>query len=448
MSLMPMNTGIYGQPVNDSGVLTQDISAQRKLAEQLRQQGAEQAQGQMISGHYVAPAWTQQLAKVLQSGLGGYLEQDASKKEGQYSAEKSKKFADILAGNKPQQIEGAPTVTTSMPAYTPAQQDQFGSPLQNVQREPVTTSTPNMTQETPEQQMSRVQPQVLAYMQQYGNTPEGQYLLGQLNKQDDRAYAHGEKIDDRNYADTREEKLYNRGRTDKLSDTEADHKWQTIQHQIERGEHVEDRDLQFAQQYKLQAQSQGFQAGQQSRSQAFQAGENQKSRDSTLANEKLKLDAASAKGKTLTEAQGKAVLYGTRAEEAHKILNDLNGKYNPMALNAQNSVEGMPAILGGGVVSAVGNKMLSPENQKAMQAQRDFVTAVLRQESGATISPSEFDNARKQYFPQPGDSEQVISQKKANRETAINGFSTMSSGAFKPNISQPSTQGWGIEVVK
>jgi len=35
------------------------------------------------------------------------------------------------------------------------------------------------------------------------------------------------------------------------------------------------------------------------------------------------------------------------------------------------------------------------------QAKKNFVNAVLRLESGAVISPSEFTNADKQYFPQP-----------------------------------------------
>lgn len=41
--------------------------------------------------------------------------------------------------------------------------------------------------------------------------------------------------------------------------------------------------------------------------------------------------------------------------------------------------------------------------------------------TGAAISASEFNNAKTQYFPQPGDSEQAR-QKKANREMAIKGF--------------------------
>ena len=43
----------------------------------------------------------------------------------------------------------------------------------------------------------------------------------------------------------------------------------------------------------------------------------------------------------------------------------------------------------------------------------------MRKESGAAISPSEFDSAAQQYFPQPGDGQAVITQKTANRKTAI-----------------------------
>jgi hypothetical protein len=204
-------------------VQLQDISSQRKLADQLRQQGAEQLQGQNVSGIYVAPSWTQQLAKVLQSGLGSYYEADASKKENQYAADKAQKFAAILAGNKPQQVAGTPVDTTSMPAYTPDQQDQFGSPLPDVQRTPVTTTTAPMTQETPDQQMQRVQPQVLSYMQQYGNTPEGQYLLNQLGKQDDRSYQQGVQKADWAHQDAN----YARDLGDKRTDMATQNQYQT-----------------------------------------------------------------------------------------------------------------------------------------------------------------------------------------------------------------------------
>lgn len=270
MSTLPMNRGAYGQPTTETGVLMQDISAQRKLAEQLRNQGAEQQQGQMVSGHYVAPSWSQQLAKVLQSGLGGYLEEDARKKEGEFNTTKSKKFADILSGNKPQQVKGS-VETTAIPAFTPEQQDRFGSPLAGVERQPVTTSTETMTQESPEAMQARQQQDILGYIQQYGSTPEGQYLLSQLDKQGDRAYAKGEKLEDRAYGEQREEKLYNRGRTDKLSDIDAERKYQDIVRADTQGFQVSQQDRQFQQQYKMQLQSQGYQSGENAKSRAQQA---------------------------------------------------------------------------------------------------------------------------------------------------------------------------------
>lgn len=120
-------------------------------------------------------------------------------------------------------------------------------------------------------------------------------------------------------------------------------------------------------------------------------------------------------GKAPTEFQGKSATFGARAEQSDKIISELDGKYWPTALNAK---QAMGAI---GLESPA-NWFLSPEGQKAEQAQRDFINAVLRQESGAAIAESEFNNAKKQYFPQPNDSKEVRAQKSQNRKTAIEGF--------------------------
>ena len=123
-----------------------------------------------------------------------------------------------------------------------------------------------------------------------------------------------------------------------------------------------------------------------------------------------------AADKPLTEAQGNAYLFGTRADAAHRILDEVGTKYSPMKVSIAGAVEKVPGV-------NVGANALLPDNeQKVFQAQRDFVNAVLRKESGAAIAQSEFDNARRQYFPQPGDSAAVIEQKRANRETAIKGL--------------------------
>jgi len=54
---------------SDNPELPQIMQRQR-MAQMLLQQGQEPLQGQMVSGHYVAPSWTQGLAKGLQTYMG------------------------------------------------------------------------------------------------------------------------------------------------------------------------------------------------------------------------------------------------------------------------------------------------------------------------------------------------------------------------------------------
>ncbi len=72
----------------------------------------------------------------------------------------------------------------------------------------------------------------------------------------------------------------------------------------------------------------------------------------------------------------------------------------------------------------------SENERKVRQAQREFVNAVLRLESGAAIGESEFASAAQQYFPQPGDTRDVIAQKRQARARAIQGLKNSSQGAY------------------
>lgn len=134
--------------------------------------------------------------------------------------------------------------------------------------------------------------------------------------------------------------------------------------------------------------------------------------------EELKLKQTT--GKAPTEFQGKSAAFGARAEEADRIISGLDGKYSPAKINAKNALEKTWVV--GGALGAAGNALMGEGDQKAEQAQRDFINAVLRQESGAAIGESEFDNARKQYFPQPGDSKGASAQKARNRKLATEGL--------------------------
>jgi hypothetical protein len=68
------------------------------------------------------------------------------------------------------------------------------------------------------------------------------------------------------------------------------------------------------------------------------------------------------------------------------------------------------------------NPLASSEGQQYMQGQRNWVSANLRKESGAAIPDSEMANEIKKYFPQPGDSKEVIAQKRQARAVAEEGM--------------------------
>lgn len=109
-----------------------------------------------------------------------------------------------------------------------------------------------------------------------------------------------------------------------------------------------------------------------------------------------------------TADQSAAIGYANRLAAANKIFDD------PALTDA-----GMSAWQSGlSGVPIVGNSLTSSKYQQFDQAQREFINAQLRRESGAAIAESEFANARKQYFPVYGDKPEVIAQKKAARDLA------------------------------
>ena len=136
-------------------------------------------------------------------------------------------------------------------------------------------------------------------------------------------------------------------------------------------------------------------------------------------------------GKPLTETQSNAVAFGMRALEANKLATDLEGKgftNTGVIRTAIGGTMGQAPIVGGkleqGVRSAfnvlpefVGGP--SPEQQQVDQARRNFISAVLRKESGAAIGVDEYANEERKYFPQLGDSDKVIKQKQDARKLAI-----------------------------
>lgn len=144
--------------------------------------------------------------------------------------------------------------------------------------------------------------------------------------------------------------------------------------------------------------------------------------------------------KAMTEGQANAALYADRIKAAEPIISDLK----MMAAQTDLTQRAKSAV------PIVGNYLVSEDYQKADQAQRDFINAVLRRESGAVISDQEFANARKQYFPQPGDSPEVLKQKAANRKIAGEGIARAAGPAYGVMQGQQpkNAGGWSIQKVQ
>ena len=88
------------------------------------------------------------------------------------------------------------------------------------------------------------------------------------------------------------------------------------------------------------------------------------------------------------------------------------------------------STISSGLASMLPNFMKSSEQQQQEQAERNFINATLRRESGAAIADSEFQSAEIQYFPRAGDSPEVIAQKKRNREQQIAMMKAEAAGAW------------------
>jgi len=129
--------------------------------------------------------------------------------------------------------------------------------------------------------------------------------------------------------------------------------------------------------------------------------------------------------------QGKVAGFADRIQMALPIITDTS----PAAMSRWQQLLGQAPILG--------NSLITEEFQQHMQAERNFINATLRRESGAEIKQTEFDNARKQYIPQPGDGPKVLEQKARNRETILNGMIREAGPAYKPPAKTPDSTSGG-----
>lgn len=126
-----------------------------------------------------------------------------------------------------------------------------------------------------------------------------------------------------------------------------------------------------------------------------------------------------------TEGERQASGFATRMVASENIFKEI-------AASAQKP--GMMESMGKAVPLAgevIANNLRGDDRQRALQAQRDWVRAKLRKESGAVIGPKEMEDEIQTYFPQIGDGKDAILQKRAARERANDGMVQNAGRAYK-----------------
>jgi hypothetical protein len=412
----------------DDTAMQLELKRRLKMAEALQQQAGPE--GQMVSGHYVAPSWTQYLANAYGKYQGGKQEREALNQFGEYQKGKQAKLANLLTdlGQGKEVIE-------------PMDYNEAG----NMPGMEQTTRKPFSQQEFMTKVggvMPDLVPKMLeAQLAQYGKeeTPislgEGGVLVnrkGEVIASNPKTQKAEKLFGAVNPSDFTPESLNAYAQSGNYSDLKLNPKAPTGQSNIA----------------KLTAEMNSLPPNDPNRA-VYQAAIRKETYIAPREDNQPLVAVLNAQGQPtyvprnqavgqapynpnqakMTEMQSNANLFGTRAAESNRILQRLEGKYSPLGIQFQESmVGGLPGV------SYVANKAMSPETQQAAQAQRDFVTAILRKESGAAISASEFDNARKQYFDQPGDSNQVKAQKAQNRQTAIQGIQAAAGQQNQPQV--------------
>jgi hypothetical protein len=365
----------------------QDITRQRDLAKMLMQRGmTDNLQGQMVSGRYVGASPLQGIANMYSAYKGKQLSEESDKKQAelakmlrQQTMQDIQEYGKAITGTPEQTVYGAgmegPTMDVTpavAPDYTKGLSTLMGS------RSPQSQALGNM---------------LLADMMKTQKVGEGETLLrGNFQGGFNTVGQGAEKF--------------------------------RAPLQVDTGTTIEFRDPKDPTKVLQVVQ----------KSQMPQAGQVVEREDGTFLVDTRTGQAkpvvgpqgqALVGGKPLTETQSNATAFGMRAVEANKILKDIEKSGTTTTGGIRTVISGtLGAIpLVGENLEAKSNAALnftaSADQQKTDQARRNFVTAILRKESGAAISPSEFANEEKKYFPQIGDSKDTIEQKQKARDLAI-----------------------------
>lgn len=136
---------------------------------------------------------------------------------------------------------------------------------------------------------------------------------------------------------------------------------------------------------------------------------------------------------------------GAASGKAPTVTQMQYGNYAPRLLMADKTIKDLTSSVSGmspftfGIYDNLPSFLQPSDIQQYNQAKLNFINAVLRQESGAAISASEYDKYAKQYFPVPGDSQATIDQKRQNREQVIQSYIKNAGPAYSSPVADTGT---------
>jgi len=140
-------------------------------------------------------------------------------------------------------------------------------------------------------------------------------------------------------------------------------------------------------------------------------------------------------GKKPTESEQKAYGFAQRMELSDQLLTNLENQVLKEGLDttvlyptATSQAAGKVPLIG----DYLRTQVTSPVQQQYRQAQENWVRANLRKESGAVIGSDEMADEIRTYFPQPGESAQVIQQKQIARQVTQDAMKTSAGALYRP----------------
>lgn len=156
-----------------------------------------------------------------------------------------------------------------------------------------------------------------------------------------------------------------------------------------------------------------------------------------------RLDRAAAKGTEYKDALAKAENWYTRARQGYKNYEDTVRSYggidkvyskNTLGQLTQGAMTDL--VFSGNTTKEVAAKQLDEKFVTTVNREREFLAPLLRKDSGAAISQSEWKTTGEIYFPRPGDTPQAREQKAQSRVVAMLATNPHASGELRSAVDQ------------